>query len=363
MVIRTIARMLSGGVTALIKKINVSTKVDIDKLPIELPYHLLDIDRYRTSTFPIQTSRGCPYQCGFCYNTAFYGNRKWRSKSADRVLDEIGYIIDKFNPDTISFTWEDEFFINKQRVLDICTGMVARGYDIKWESFCRFDDLDKFTQQEVAVLEMSGCSSLAFGAEGNDFVRNSIIKKGITDEQITSVTLKLGKTNIRQVVSFMCCLPGERSVDLYQLYNLIDHIVRLNPNLYINGITLYTPFPGTPLFKLITDHYGYKPPASLEECSNFKMYRNMNIPWQSGEYANKCKTLSMLSRFPFWKKTFSYSDISTIIEGARLKSPLVKFVYYLYAHSAMLRWKLKWFGFPVEYWLLEKVLLKTRGFF
>ena len=72
--------------------------IDLDAIPIDLPYDLLEMDRYpsvKSGRFHIQTSRGCPHRCGFCYNSLFNKN-KWRGKSAKRVLDEIEYILNKF---------------------------------------------------------------------------------------------------------------------------------------------------------------------------------------------------------------------------------------------------------------------------
>src|SRR5450756_2703781 len=45
--------------------------IDLDTIPVELPYDLLELDRYPTlqaGRVHIQTSRGCPSRCGFCYN-------------------------------------------------------------------------------------------------------------------------------------------------------------------------------------------------------------------------------------------------------------------------------------------------------
>ena len=72
--------------------------IDLDAQPINLPYDLLHMDKYpsvKSGRFHIQTSRGCPHRCGFCYNTIFNKN-KWRGKSAKHVVDEIEYILGKF---------------------------------------------------------------------------------------------------------------------------------------------------------------------------------------------------------------------------------------------------------------------------
>jgi|ETNmetMinimDraft_2_1059921.scaffolds.fasta_scaffold112664_1 radical SAM superfamily enzyme YgiQ (UPF0313 family) len=53
-------------------------QIDMDALP-EVPYHLVDMSKYflhptsnpTERVLPIQTSRGCPYNCKFCYNLLF----------------------------------------------------------------------------------------------------------------------------------------------------------------------------------------------------------------------------------------------------------------------------------------------------
>jgi anaerobic magnesium-protoporphyrin IX monomethyl ester cyclase len=48
--------------------------IDLDDIPVELPYDLLNLEKYNTQQsgrFHIQTSRGCPHRCGFCYNSDF----------------------------------------------------------------------------------------------------------------------------------------------------------------------------------------------------------------------------------------------------------------------------------------------------
>jgi anaerobic magnesium-protoporphyrin IX monomethyl ester cyclase len=62
--------------------------IALDLIPIDLPYNLLEIEKYpsvKSGRFHIQTSRGCPHRCGFCYNISFNKSR-WRGKSAKRVL-------------------------------------------------------------------------------------------------------------------------------------------------------------------------------------------------------------------------------------------------------------------------------------
>ena len=98
--------------------------IDLDAIPVDLPYDLLKMKRYpsvKSGRFHIQTSRGCPHRCGFCYNSLFNKN-KWRAKSAERVLDEIEYILEKFPQVKIIDPIDDNFFVDEDRVKQICNG-------------------------------------------------------------------------------------------------------------------------------------------------------------------------------------------------------------------------------------------------
>ena len=102
--------------------------IDMDKIPIELPFELLKLDKYPSLTagrVHIQTSRGCPHRCGFCYNILF-NRHAWRGKSAKRVLDEIEFLMQKFPQTKIIDPIDDNFFVDKKRVEDICNGLISR---------------------------------------------------------------------------------------------------------------------------------------------------------------------------------------------------------------------------------------------
>lgn len=337
--------------------------IDLNEIDIELPYELFDMDKYTFVCFPVHTSRGCPYRCGFCYNMAF-NKRRWRCKTAERVLNEIEYVVGKFGHNDITFVWEDEFFINVNRVRRICEGIIERGLNISWDSFCRFNSFQKVDDDTVKLIEKSGCRSLTFGAEsGSQRVLDEVIKKDIRIEHIVKTTERLSRTNIRQVVSFMSGVPTETPDDMEKTLNLIDKLKMVNPkNIYINGIFLYTPYPGTPMFDLITEKYGYKAPNSLEEWANYGIFRNVGGTWHAKDYIEKCKTISILTRFPFYKRKFTLKDVKQVAGGTRIAKFPFNVVYYVLANLAIYRWKCKFFKFPFELMLLEKTLERIRGF-
>lgn len=336
--------------------------MDINEIDIELPYELLNMNSYYLEYFPIVTSRGCPHRCGFCYNLVF-NKRRWRCKNSERVLNEIEYIIEKFNPKNLFFFSEDEFFIDLERVKNICKGIINRRFNIKWQSFCRFDRFSKIDDYTLRLIENSGCCSLSFGAEsGSQRILDKIIRKDIKIKDILKTTKLLSQTNIIQIVSFMSALPTETESDLEKTFNLIKKLKIINPKIYINGILLYTPYAGTPLFELLIKKYNCSFPTSLEGWASYGIYRNVSVTWHSKKYIKMCKVISILTRFPFYREKFTLKDIGEVIAFSRFQKFPINIIYYIYANLAILRWKYKFFKFPFEFILLEKILVKIRGF-
>jgi len=213
------------------------------------------------------------------------------------------------------------------------------------------------------LIERSGCVGLSFGGEsGSTKIRNEIIKKGITTEQMLETTKRLSKRKITQVVSFMSGTPTETVYEQHQTFELMDKLISLNPNIALNGIFLYTPYPGTPLYELVTKEYGYRPPQSLEEWAEYGIYRNVGNTWSSKRYLNRCKAISILTRFPFYHSKFALKDVSSGLAGSRFSKFPFNVAYYILTKLAIWRWKYKFFRFPIEFLLLEKVLIKLRGF-
>ena len=135
---------------------------------MDLPYELLGKAFYDPTTIPVHTSRGCPHRCSFCYSPAF-NKRRYRAKSAERVVKEVEYLNKKYKIRNFDFGAEDEFFIDIQRAYEIFQSIIQKGLKIRWSTFCRFDTFDraykKFGQEFIDLMKNSGCYYISFGAE------------------------------------------------------------------------------------------------------------------------------------------------------------------------------------------------------
>jgi len=325
--------------------------VDLDTIPLELPYELLELDRYPTlqaGRVHMQTSRGCPSRCGFCYNTGF-NKRKWRGKSPERVVDEMQHLLERFPQVKIIDPVDDNLFVNRKRVEDICTGILARGIEVAWRANCRFDYLAQYDADFVSLVERAGCMELDFGGEsGSEPMQQFVCKDVTADEILTSVeNLHKWAPTIDPFVSWLSGLPGETYADMEKTFDLMDAMERLNPRTQHYGIFLYTPFP-SPLLESLPPEF--TPPQSLEAWGAIEVFHFLP-PWHSKAYVEKLRTISAVTRYAFYPR-------SRLDEhGWAFKA-----AYGVMNRAARYRWRHRYFDFPVELRLANAAAQRLRGF-
>jgi radical SAM superfamily enzyme YgiQ (UPF0313 family) len=325
--------------------------MDLDEIPIELPFDLLPLDKYPTlksGRFHIQTSRGCPHECGFCYNTV-YNRRTWRGKSARRVVDEIEYVLEKFPHIRIIDPIDDNFFVDQRRVMDICQEILNRKIKVSWRANCRFDYMSEYGKDFIELLAKSGCSEIDFGGETGSKRLLSLINKDITTEQMIRSVENLRKwaPSIEPFVSWMSGLPTETEDDLMKTCDLMDRLSEVNPKTQHYGVFLYTPFPSPILDSLGPE---FKPPQSFGEWGKAEVF-HFKPPWHSKRYVDKLQDVSTVSIYAFYPRTR--------VSERRLSYRLG---YGLLNKIAKYRWRHRHFRYPVELRLATAALRKRREY-
>jgi anaerobic magnesium-protoporphyrin IX monomethyl ester cyclase len=325
--------------------------IDLNDIPVDLPYDLLQMGAYpavKSGRIHIQTSRGCPHRCGFCYNTIF-NKRAWRGKSASRVLDEIEYLVKKFPNAKIIDPIDDNVFVDKKRVEDICNGIIARGIKVAWRANCRFDYLSTYDKDFINLLSKAGCVELDFGGEtGSDRLQKLICKDVTAEQMLQSVAnLKKWAPSIEPYVSWMSGLPGETDQDLKATFDLMDRMVEANPRTQHYGIFVYTPFPSPVLGDLPAE---FKPPQTLEQWGDIDVF-HFKPPWHSKKQVAKLEAISAVTRLAFFPE-------------ARIKERGLgfKLSYGIMNRLARNRWKRRYFGIPLELRLVNAVAKKLKGY-
>lgn len=324
--------------------------VDLNKMP-DLPYELIKVSDYlqrrgKVLALDMETSRGCPFRCRFCYNP-FYNQRRWRALRPEIVLERLAFVRKKYGVYGIFFI-DDEFFIDLLRARKIVEGLKKMNFSwsvqgVTARSILAMDD------GYLKMLESAGCEQLNIGAESGSTRILKMVEKGITPKEILAVNKKLRPYKIMPWYYFMIGFPGETKKEAEMTLDLVLQILRENPRAKVSGIGCFTPYPGTPLFEE-AKRRGFLPPKDLLGWSTFSVDQ-VNIPWITGEKKRMIEAVQFTSFFVDQKAR----DI--------VSSFLVRAVTEFYRPFARLRLKRKFFGFPLDIMIgnqIKKKLARER---
>jgi anaerobic magnesium-protoporphyrin IX monomethyl ester cyclase len=242
--------------------------MDLDSQPVP-NYGLLPASQYTAEingkrVANLYTSRGCPYDCGFCANH-IYHKRKWRPLSVDGAVARLSHLKKQYGVNRVLFD-DSEFFIDLDRSRELLKAI--RKLDIAWSAHTRIDGLLRMSGADLELVEQSGCVSLSMGAEsGSDRVLK-LLNKGIKTRDTLEVNRKLAKYKFLTRFNIMIGMPGETREEMRQTLGLARRLGRENPDCILSGFMVYTPYPGTRLFNMAVK-MGFKPPKDLAGWDHF----------------------------------------------------------------------------------------------
>lgn len=187
--------------------------------------------------------RGCPFDCTFCFNHALIKLYKGKGKvvryrSVDNLIAEIKEARERYGLRTV-YMQDDTFILNKRWVIEFAE-KYKREVGLPFVCLIRADLAD---EEMIKKLSESGCKNVFFGVEaGSEDLRNSLLKKKISDEEIRSVATLLKKYGMKFRTYNMLGLPGESLDDAFKTVALNAEIRTDYP-----WCALFHPFPGTEL--------------------------------------------------------------------------------------------------------------------
>lgn len=352
------------------KKIYEKKIVNLELLP--LPDYCIDgsIERFISSYLtdklsdyvkkpmrwlPYESSRGCPSQCTFCINTVT-GNTRYRKKSSEKVISEIVYLVKKHRLTHLKII-DDNFFVDINRVRNVCLGIVENKLNITWDGECRCDYFNErmLNDETLSLCKRSGLLQLTLGIESGSPRTLEIMKKGITLEEAEYAVAKCNKHKIIARSSFILEIPGENLDDIKMTVSFINKL-RKYPY-FTCGVGTFRPYPKCELtVKLVEDGYLSEPKTLLEWTNKeiVDMYTSAEYirPWQvNGKYSESAAYyLNMESAV-----RLGNHQIDRSID--RLKN-------IFFRSFAKIRNRLKFYGLSIDKELYKKFLVnfyKRRG--
>jgi len=228
---------------------------DVDSLPFPA-YHLFRMDRYTNlqptldgvegTSYPILTSRGCPYRCTYCSQIL---PRRWRARSAENVVAEWRWLVRELGAKEIGVL-DDSFNMDRQRVLDICDLIIAEGLNhVPWIMIngIRANLVD---EELLGRMCEAGCIRTAFGVEsGNQRILDTVIDKRLTLDQVRAAFKAAKAVGMETIGFFIIGLPGETKETME---DTIRFACELDP--VVANFSMATPFPGTEMYRQVMEN-------------------------------------------------------------------------------------------------------------
>lgn len=198
------------------------------------------------ATIPVLVSRGCPYDCAYCFNMTAKkilkdSGKFIRQRSAENIMDEIKQRIGEAKHKCRVQFVGDNFGNNRKLTVRILSELAKiNGGKMTWAGAIRPEQLK---EEYVKKLSKACKGLLAISIEcGNEEYRRKILKRTTSTEQIVNATALARKYGISFCTLNMVGLPGET----YEMaLETLDLNIKIKPD--FASCYIYYPYPNTEL--------------------------------------------------------------------------------------------------------------------
>ena len=273
---------------------------------VDLNKSIFKLDKYKR-VIAYKASRGCPFNCAFCYNQEFNQNR-WRAWSIETVVQDIEFLKKNYQIDAVKF-YDDNFFVNKERALEILEKI-----NLPSHTELRIDSIDDSLAKELKRLKSF---DLLIGMESGSNRLLKLVNKNINVDDIIKAARILSENDLRATYSTIVGLPTETKEEFNSTIDLMYRTYKIHPRA---GFTLgaYLPYPGSKLYQFSLKH-GFNPPEKTEDWGKIDRFRDKFVsPWVDAKLVWKIREyfkflsidLSLINKwleFRIKRRFFSFS--------------------------------------------------------
>jgi anaerobic magnesium-protoporphyrin IX monomethyl ester cyclase len=285
------------------------------------------------------TSRGCPHDCGFCYNAGYHG-RKWQPAPIDLVKAEMLELRGNSSVNGFSFL-DDLFFGNKQRAIDLLDWMAAHGLHVHSLDL----RLDEVTPDVLDALRRAHTRHVFLGVESTvDRVLELIDKGSRKAHLLQAVELFRGYPEISLWLSCIVGFPTETFSEMKQTIRGLA-LLGGRPNTLIN-LNAFMPFPGTKLFGPALEN-GFVPPKDLIGWTALTEGRGGSLDHFPGRLTRAQTT--------YLRRAAHYLSMLYQPYKSPAKGRLSRIARSAFAKLAQWRLAREWLGFPADLWLYRRL--------
>lgn len=308
---------------------------EIIRTPLRPPINKLDVlpyaDRslyphrelveYREGAVVINATRGCPYQCGFCWLTSI--NAAYRNKGSFYRWRSPMHIIGELTHLAKSVTINRVLFCDEQFPLEL---EWLKEFRDKYKAYCGapFQITSSAERLEtpsvIDILRDVGCDTIVLGIEtGNETFRRRIAERNLKNEQILRLAAQLQRANIKLKTTNMVGLPLETQELVKETFNLN---AQLKPE--VIKVRVYYPVPGTSLY-----HYCRQQKYLKTDSLPVRPYESvLALPFMSAEsiktaFEKLCLLDAVLRARRTGKQREGYFNFITGFEESKIEADFI----------------------------------------
>ncbi len=257
------------------------------------PWHLLDIEPYRAGQlqgrkvrevermptppgfenkpfFGISyySSFGCPEPCTFCCSPEVTGKR-WKSMPADRMLDDLCELKQRWNFDTVRF-YDANWGVMEKRTSEFCRGLLERDTRFWWYCLMQAFSILRYKPETLDRMRDAGMYVVGIGGEtGDEGMMQKIGKHTHNDDNVRAAT-EMDRRGICSWVTYIIGYPNETSSSMQ---HTLDQCRKIAGSCTLARPTVwpYRPIPGTPMYADALQ-LGYQAPQTPLEWGTIGEY-------------------------------------------------------------------------------------------
>lgn len=263
------------------------------------------------------TSRGCPFNCTYCFNHTFKELYKdkgkiLRTRSPENVVEEIFEFKKKFHLSHIYFI--DDTFPSQLEWISLFSELYRRYIAVPF--FCHINPA-LVSEENIALLKHAGLRSVIIGIEsGNESISKEILGRNISNQDIMSTAKAIRNQGIKLFTFNMVGIPTET---IETALDTIDLNIQCKTD--YAWVSILQPYPKTRILDIakslgllksedytIGELYHYDTPLHLQDKRKF-----INLHY----------LFSVCVAYPFFR-----TQIECLI--ALPLKPLYIFIYYIH---------------------------------